>query len=210
MMNVLDRLRRVPDRILDGIVERRLGIATRGYKDVGVEGHVHYGTIGYRGSMAILRSLNDTAGKVLVDLGCGKGRFLSCAAQFPFAKVIGLEYDKELWEVGLRNAGRLRRRVCEIEIINCLAQEFTYGAGSYYYLFNPFSAEILLQVIGKIGRERTGPVVLIYVNPRHDYVLHGIPWLEKYDSWDRGRHGVWYPASFWRCRETLAEGVAAK
>lgn len=204
MIQQIARLRRVPDIFLDEMMERRLGVATRGYKDVGTEGHVHYGTVGYRGSMAILRSLGSVEGKVLVDLGCGKGRFLSCAAQFPFAKVIGVEYDRELFEQAVRNAKNLRRRICDIDIVNCLAQDYAYRSGSFYYLFNPFSAEILRQVVEKMGRERAGPVVLIYVNPRHEGVLGESQWLEKYGSWHPRSHGILYGVSFWRSRTKAA------
>jgi SAM-dependent methyltransferase len=186
--------------ILDPVTDRRLGIATRGFKNVAVEGHVNYGTIPYRGTMAMLRALQGVAGKVMVDIGCGKGRFLCCAAQFPFAKVVGVECDEELLSQGRRNVSTLRHKCCEIDIVSCLAEEYSYEAGAFYYLFNPFSAQILERVVARIGRERTGPVVLVYSNPLHDDVLQHFPWLERYDSWGRGRHGLWCEVSFWRSR----------
>jgi SAM-dependent methyltransferase len=194
------------DWVLDHATDRRLRIDTGGYKHMSEAGHVHYGTLPYRGSMAVLRALPDVTGRTLVDIGSGKGRFLCCAARFPFARVIGIEYDRELCEVSLKNARSLRLRVCDIEVVNCLAQNYSYGSGDFYYLYNPFSAEILRRVIERIGTERTGPVVLIYVNPRHEAVLHEFPWLERYDFWDTGAHGIRgrdggrYQVSFWRSR----------
>jgi hypothetical protein len=206
MIRPIEHLNSALDWILDHVMDWRLRIDTGGYKHMTVEGHVQYGTLPYRGSMAVLRALHGVAGRVLVDIGSGKGRFLCCAAQFPFAKVVGIEYDKELCDLSMRNVINLRRKVCDIEVVNCLAQEYSYRSGGFYYLYNPFSADILKQVVYRIGRERSGSVVLIYVNPRHENVLQEFPWLERYDFWDRGTHGIrgrdggTFQVSFWRSR----------
>ena len=195
------RLKRIPDRLVDEVFEHALNIQTGGYKDVRVEGHVHYGTIGYRGSFAIVRKMGNVSGKVLLDVGCGKGRFMACAAQFRFSKVIGIEYDEELYELARANVRKLRRRRSELFVSNCLAEEYAYGSEHYYYLFNPFSAEILRTVLEKIGKSRKAPVQLIYVNPRQEEVFKEVSWLEKDDEWGPGTEGIGYRVAFWRSRD---------
>lgn len=108
-----------------------------------------------------------------VDYGSGKGLVLLQAAGYPFKKVIGLEFARELHETARQNVERypahLRRS--EIELVLGDALEFIPPAGNLVlYLYEPFEAPVTRQVIDRIREFRQGrDVVVAYVwskNPR--------------------------------------------
>lgn len=108
-----------------------------------------------------------------VDYGSGKGLVLLQAAGYPFKKVIGLEFARELHEIARQNVERypphLRRS--EIELVLGDALEFIPPAGNLVlYLYDPFEAPLTRQVIARIREFRRGrDVVVAYVwskNPR--------------------------------------------
>src|SRR5579883_1856526 len=59
---------------------------------------------------AALRALPPLEGFTFIDLGCGKGRALIVATEFPFRAICGIEYSDELAAVARRNAARIERR----------------------------------------------------------------------------------------------------
>ncbi len=77
-----------------------------------------------------------------VDVGSGKGRMLFVAAEFPFRRVIGIEFVVALHDAATRNIHRFRRgrqRSGLIESINADATTFDWPAGPLVlFLFNPF------------------------------------------------------------------------
>lgn len=54
-----------------------------------------------------LRSLPDTAQFTFYDLGCGMGRALITASEFPFYKLIGIEISGELCAIAEKNVQRI-------------------------------------------------------------------------------------------------------
>ena len=86
----------------------------------------------------------------IIDFGSGKGRvsfYLAFAAK---AKMIGVEYDPRLY-----NSARENHKRClsshRVEFVNCNAKEFIIpNEVSGAYFFNPFSVEILKDVIEKL------------------------------------------------------------
>src|SRR4051794_27662217 len=71
--------------------DRRLAISTRGVIPVAHEDSHHYATMNYRTIWPILDHLALGPSDVFVDVGCGKGRVLCCAAHYPVGKVIGVD-----------------------------------------------------------------------------------------------------------------------
>lgn len=108
-----------------------------------------------------------------IDYGSGKGLVLMRAAGYPFKKVIGVEFARELHDIARRNVERypahLRRS--EIELVHGDAVEFTPPPGNLVlYLYEPFEAPVTRQLIARIREFRRGrDVVVAYVwskNPR--------------------------------------------
>jgi hypothetical protein len=102
-----------------------------------------------------------------VDYGSGKGLVLLRAAGYPFKKVIGVEFARELHEIARCNVERypagLRRST--IELVHGDAVEFTPPAGNLVlYLYEPFEAPVTRQLIARIREFRRGrDVVVAYV-----------------------------------------------
>jgi SAM-dependent methyltransferase len=107
---------------------------------------------------AVLRDLpvKDLSEYTFVDMGSGKGRMLFVAAEFPFRRVVGVEYSRVLHEQALENLARYRRsgqRCGAIESIHADAAEFEFPEEKLVvYMFNPFGPEVLGRMLGNLGR----------------------------------------------------------
>lgn len=171
--------------------EYRLGITTRGLagRDTADEEHIHYGTVPYWFINSILDHLHLTESDIIVDLGCGKGRVLCCAAVRNVERVIGVEYSEPLAQIAEKNAGSMRSPHCPISVLSSDAQEFDFSIGTVYYLFHPFGPETLTGVVNQLlsGLQKNLRTVrIVYVNPVHDHVLRDCPWLVETERWNSG------------------------
>jgi SAM-dependent methyltransferase len=113
-----------------------------------------------------------------VDLGCGKGMMLILAAGFRFRRVVGVEFGRVPYDVGLANLQKYRERRSEgppIEILLGDAADFPLPDHPLLvYLFNPFGANVIRQVLG--GLEASLKAVprdcwIVYLNPVHHDVF---------------------------------------
>lgn len=107
-----------------------------------------------------------------VDLGCGKGRALLVASEFPFRDILGVELSAPLARVACRNAALVARRFPQRTAI-CVAVDdastFPLPAGDLVlFLYHPFGAELVAKVVEGIeaalaaGRRS---IYVIYYNP---------------------------------------------
>lgn len=104
----------------------------------------------------------------LLDVGCGKGVVLKEAAKFPFEKIAGIEIDRDLVKIANKNFEILGMKN-KIECIHANAAEFTgYGSYNIFFLFNPFSEQVLREVVERIidSKKESDEIVIIYHNPR--------------------------------------------
>jgi SAM-dependent methyltransferase len=113
--------------------EYRLGISARGITEVPLPGSNRSMTLSYADIFAILNRLSLIPDDALIDIGCGKGRVVCCAARFPLREVIGIEHLPELCAAARRNADRMRDRKAPITIVQAHAEEFDYRQGSVLY-----------------------------------------------------------------------------
>jgi len=112
---------------------------------------------------------------VLVDYGSGMGRTLMYASTIPLKRLIGIEISKELCAIASKNLdrlyGRSKRNRPPWSIINSDARFFDLPEdANLFYLFNPFDAVVVRQVIDRIlVSTRTVPrkCTVIYANPLH-------------------------------------------
>ena len=186
--------------------ELTLGITTNGIagEDTWTSEHIHYGTVGYSTIHQVLDYLKLKPADVFVDLGCGKGRVLCCAARFGIREAVGVEDSEELVTIARRNAEHLRGKLSPIRLVRQKAQEAEYDSGTVFYLFHPFGPKTLDEVLHRI-RQSINPekpaVRIAYVNPVHNEVFQDHRWLEEYERWDnRHRPRVEHPVSYWRSR----------
>jgi hypothetical protein len=184
--------------------ERRLGISTRGYFAASAPQNASYGTTSFSVVFALLDALRLTEEDVFVDLGCGMGRVVCCAALRSLRGVIGVEYEGALAEIARQNAARLRGRRSPLTIVHGGAEDFDYSRGTIFYLYNPFGAEILGQVMTRLEKSlahRSRPFRIVYMKPVCESLMLDLAWLEPYDRWEAGsRRNLEHPVIFFGSR----------
>ena len=104
---------------------------------------------------------------IFVDIGAGKGRVLLAASYFPFKRLLGVEFARELVDIAREN---MKRAGCVADVVHADARDYPYPDDNLLvYMFNPFNPEILRPVLFTLSRvaERR-EVYLVYLNPLHD------------------------------------------
>jgi SAM-dependent methyltransferase len=134
---------------------------------------------------ASLRDLpiRNYADYTFIDIGSGKGRVLFVAAEFPFRKVIGVEFATHIHQHALRNIQRFRRwgrRCGSIESINANAAEFEFpNENLVLYLCNPFGPEIMGRMLANLSQS-------LDTHPRHVVII--LLWPERSQQVAGTRH----------------------
>lgn len=161
--------------------DRRFGVDTAGFRSVTalrmpIEIAAHaarYQPISDLG--AYLRALDISfAQYTFVDYGCGKGRALLMASDYPFEQIIGVDCVPGLIAIARSNisAYRSASQLCHrLDLETCDARQFSPpGTPTVFFLYNPFDEVILSEVLARIARvapDASHPDYLIYVDPRH-------------------------------------------
>jgi SAM-dependent methyltransferase len=119
-----------------------------------------------------------------VDLGCGKGRAVLIAAQFPFRRILGVELDPELCRIARANLALKPDWAARISVLQQDAASVIYPDGPLLvFLFHPFFPRILRRVLANLERQlRRSPreAWLLYANnPRYTRVLRRFPFLRE-------------------------------
>jgi len=142
---------------------------------------------GYEGCYPIkslLNRLHITKHDKLLDIGCGKGLSLYYSSMFEFERIDGIEYYRELTLIAKRNARLLNDD--RIHICNCDARDFKhYEQYNYYFINNPFSEEIMEQVVLALTRSyqiRKRKIIVIYQFPFSIKVFKKHGFEVKYDK----------------------------
>jgi SAM-dependent methyltransferase len=131
----------------------------------------------------------DYARFTFVDLGSGKGRALLLAAEYPFRRIVGVEWMPELHRIAQENIrkslGGSERHV-EIEPMCLDAREFVFPPGPLVaFLFNPLPESSLQQVTANLLeslRREPRPVYIVYHNPLLAHVLESTEEFSKLDG----------------------------
>jgi SAM-dependent methyltransferase len=121
-----------------------------------------------------------------VDLGCGKGRPLLVASEFPFRHIVGVELSAPLAEVGRRNAAIMARRHPQrtaIQIVEGDASAFPMPAGDVVlFMYHPFGAELVAKVVAGVEAAlatESRAIYVVYYNPVAGHCLDASPVLRR-------------------------------
>jgi SAM-dependent methyltransferase len=119
-----------------------------------------------------------------VDVGCGKGRALLVAADFPFRHLLGIEIAGELCDIARANVATSPDWTTRISIVNQDAATVTLPDGPLLlFLYNPFFAAVLRRFLRNLERQlrrSPRPTYLLYArNPRFTKVLDSFPFLRE-------------------------------
>jgi cyclopropane fatty-acyl-phospholipid synthase-like methyltransferase len=131
-----------------------------------------YGPVRVANAHAALRDLplggGDYSRYTFIDMGSGKGRVLFVAAEYPFRKVIGVEFSNALHDEAVANLKRYKypgRRCADIEPVHVDARDFEFPNDNLViYLFNPFGPEVMEKMLANLERS-------LETHPRHAIVV---------------------------------------
>src|SRR5579859_2628437 len=135
--------------------------------------------------LSALSSLKIDYGEfTFVDVGCGKGRAILLAAQFPFRRLLGVEIAPELCVIARANVTLRPEWADRSSILNEDAVSVTYPEGPLViFMFHPFLAPVLRRVLANLETQlRKSPrtTYLLYArNPHYTHVLEKFPFLQE-------------------------------
>lgn len=118
----------------------------------------------------------ELGGYTFIDLGCGKGRALLLARDYPFRRIVGVELLPELLQAARQNVAHLPgEERSRFELISGDARSFAFPPEPIFlYLFDPFPAPVLSEVVSNLEqsmREQPRAVLIGYQNPVSEHVL---------------------------------------
>jgi SAM-dependent methyltransferase len=137
-----------------------------------------------RAALASIPHLEQCA---FVDLGCGKGRPLLVATEFPFRAIHGVEYSPVFAAIARRNLIRFAQRWPQrkpVQVHLCDARTYVYPAGDLVvFFYNPFDAAVMQQVIGRLEALAEGSarrLFVVYYNPVQAHCLDSSALFKRY------------------------------
>lgn len=111
-----------------------------------------------------------------VDFGSGKGRALLLASEFPFRRILGLEFSPELHTIAEQNIRRYRsasQRCRDIQSLNVdFADYLLPSEPSILFFFHPCHTRVLSGVVAGIRRS-------LFSHPRPLYIAYVAPTPEQ-------------------------------
>ena len=147
------------------------GIISAGALRAGKKGD--FSNFGYEGCKpsvvrAAISSIPDLRNSIFLDIGCGKGRALAVASEFPFRRIIGVELSAPLADVAKANALRIAGLFPErttVEVVNDDATSFDFPAGYLIaFMYNPAYRPVI-KTIAKRFASRLDKTLVIYNQP---------------------------------------------
>lgn len=121
-----------------------------------------------------------------IDLGCGKGRVLLMASDYPFQRIVGVEFMPELHLTAKKNIAGYsshRQQCRSIEAVCMDARDFQFPPELLVvYLFNPFSESTFAHVLANLRRsveKEPRQVYIAYRFTEFEPLLAQVPWLER-------------------------------
>lgn len=116
---------------------------------------------------------------VFVDLGSGKGRVLLSASEFPFRRIVGVEFSSELHAIAQENIRRYKSATQKCRDITSVCMDFTQfqlpPEPLVVFAYNPASEQIMATLAGNLMRS-------LKENPREIWVLYVSPTYDVFDS----------------------------
>lgn len=120
-----------------------------------------------------------------IDFGSGKGRVLFVASEFPFARIIGVEYAPELHDAACRNLHSYRSEIQKCRRIEPICQDMTafpFPEGPLVLFFYNPAFESVMQIMAAKITALPQPCWVVYANPRYN-VFGSLHRVRKTDAY---------------------------
>lgn len=122
---------------------------------------------------------------ILVDFGSGKGRTLLLASNFPFKKIIGVEFSPRLNEIACNNIRIYKsesQKCYNLESLCVDANDFEIpDEKAVFYFFNPFDEHVMRAVLSNIKaslKKYPREIFIVYANPVYHELMNQAPFLK--------------------------------
>jgi SAM-dependent methyltransferase len=131
----------------------------------------------FRKAMEVLPT--DFRDFVFIDFGSGKGRALLLATEFPFKRIIGVEFAEELHRIAEDNIQRFRGNMSKCKDVQAICMDalkfpLPEDARLLCYFGDPFDeplmAEMLMNIQNSLSRAPRD-VFIVYYNPRSGHLF---------------------------------------
>ncbi|QFU74603.1 methyltransferase domain-containing protein [Halioglobus maricola] len=137
-----------------------------------LEHAIWYAPIGESSLRQALSALPiDSSEYQFIDIGCGKGRALLTASEFPFSTITGVEFEPGLAAIARRNIenARIRHQQChQLQVLTEDARDYAIPhAACIFFLYTPFTGELLKQVLRNIREAALSsaqPMVIMFLD----------------------------------------------
>jgi len=138
---------------------------------------------------AALSSLPDISSHRFADLGCGKGRVLIVASDFPFKEIIGIELAPELVKIARDNVKKVTSdfsKQTPMRIIEGNLLDYFPAEGKVVlYFYHPIGRELTAELAAKIEtalKDKLEHVFIIYHNPVWGDIFDASPALKRWSA----------------------------
>jgi SAM-dependent methyltransferase len=184
---------RLRDEFSERMYDLRHGFNTRGqvaFADLSLASPAFGDGRGYRGVLrpVFRRALGEVRIRhsdfAFIDLGCGKGRPLLFAAEYPFRRVTGVEIGVELARIAARNVeacGPKDRRCAQLDVTCADVCEYEFPPGPLLiFMFNPFYEAVMGRMVENLRRsleQQPRPLRIVYMKPMFAQALDRAPFL---------------------------------
>jgi SAM-dependent methyltransferase len=180
LQKILSRLRPWPVHPMDKACGIETSKRTRRWRITSGDAELDAGNVGYAGASPgivrhALRLLPPMArGATFIDLGCGKGRVLAVATEFPFSSIAGIELADALHKAGRRNMASLASRFpsrprAEVFQGDATRPEIPDNGDVVLFLYNPFYTALVRRLVAhleaQILKGRAQQLTAILCNP---------------------------------------------
>lgn len=131
-----------------------------------------------------------------IDLGSGKGKALLMASEYPFRRIIGVEYAEHLCVIARKNIAAYKNEWIKCRRIQVLCTDAaTFHVPPepiLFFLFNPFDQHVMRQVVKNIVEslnQHPRRVIIVYCNAHWVNVFSELGFVVSHSQADRlGRH----------------------
>jgi tRNA G46 methylase TrmB len=186
--------------------DERFGVDTSGFlhpTDLNLNSANHVHAVSYGGSdpkdfREAIEALNIDYGRfVFIDFGSGKGRAILLATEFPFKKIVGVEFSEVLHNIATENIKRFRSdiaRCTNIEAVCMDVMEYALPNDPLVcYFCNPFDETLMARVASNIRSsfiKKPRTIFIVYYNAKAAHLF------DRCDCFRRVQSDVW--ARIWR------------